>query len=293
MRDDELLSRLEQLDPTLVEAPPAPGSARHTSILEHAMSLATDPTTTTDVDPARRHRRWPRLAVAAAAAAAVAAAALLLPQPGSGDSASAAVRDAAATMADITNLRAALHFESGEEITDVDLAVAGNDLQAEQDMLTKDDGEHTRYRSVVVDDIDYETSWENGVEHTQAEPLGVNYDITPFGEASAAVVDAALEGADVEKVGTEDVRGVATTHYRVSLAEAGESALAKLPRAARNWFDLTFDEDHISGDVTFDIWVDSDDLIRRFDTAYSGTTMSIEYFDFDADITITPPPVTD
>jgi hypothetical protein len=122
----------------------------------------------------------------------------------------------------------------------------------------------------------------------RAWPVDPNYELAPFGEASAAVIDAALEGSDVEKIGTEDVRGVETTHHHVHIAEAGQSALAGLPRSFLGWFDLYFDEDHIAGDMTLDIWT-ADDMIRRFGVTSAAGSMTADYFDFNADIAITPP----
>jgi hypothetical protein len=291
MRDDDLLSQLEQLDPTRFEEPPAPGSSRSTSILQRAMSITTQPAPDLDLDPAppSRRRRWPRLAVAAVAAA-VAAVALLLPQPGNGDSASAAMRSAARTMAGVTNLRGRMHVETNGDISDAAMELAGTDIKAVMDTRFKEKGVHTRYEAVVVDGTVYQRFWYNGLTGKfMAEPVESQVKFVPFGKASADVLEAALQGSGVEEVGSDVLRGVTTTHYRIKLDDAGASALVKLPHSELSGFGLPDDGDLDGGDLTLDVWVDGDHLIRRLNAVYPGTKVSIEYFDFDADITITPP----
>lgn len=246
-----------------------------------------------DVDipvPEGNRRRWRIGAVAAAVAVGVTGAAVLVPQRGGNPSASAEVVRAVEATAEVTSLRAEMRFEDEFNVSDVTIESVGEDRKVVQEMRARESTAIDRYEWVVVDGIEYATNFYVDGPETTAEPLDPNYELAPFGEASAAVVDASLEGADVEMVGSEDVRGVATEHYRIELADPGEEALAGLPRAQRGWFDLLFDEDHHVKDVAIEIWVDDDDLIRRFAVSSSTGSMSAEYYDFGADITITPPP---
>jgi len=291
MRDDELLAQLEQLDPTRSEAPPSPGSPHYISILEHAMNLTLEPEHELDTEtlPSRRRtRRWMMVAAAAACVVAVTAGAVVL-RPGHEPSAEAAVNEAAAALAEVSSLRANLHFEDDDDVSDVTVEAAGHDRKVVQEMRAVGSDQTDTFRWIVVDGTEYYTATYDGHEQTTAGPLDPNYELAPFGEASSAVVDAALEGSDAEEIGTEDVRGVQATHYRIHLAQPAQSALAALPRAQRGWFDLSFEVDYHAEDVTIDIWV-ADDIVRRISVSSPAGTLSAEYFDFNADITITPPP---
>jgi hypothetical protein len=111
-----------------------------------------------------------------------------------------------------------------------------------------------------------------------------------FGESSAAVLTAVLEDADVDEVGSDEIQGVEATHYRLELADAGESALAALPDQQQDWFGLIIGDGGLSGNATVDIWV-ADGLVRRFEISSPDYgSQSVEFYDFNADITITPPP---
>lgn len=94
--------------------------------------------------------------------------------------------------------------------------------------------------------------------------------------SSAAVVRAALAGGDVVDVGDETGRGVRTTHYRVTIDDAGRAALAALPANQRAWFrlqDLRADR--------LDVWV-AGDLIRRLHIRVEedDSDTTVDYFDF-------------
>lgn len=110
---------------------------------------------------------------------------------------------------------------------------------------------------------------------------------------------AALEeaNADITEIGTEDVRGVSTTHLRaiVDLAELN-AAISDEERA-------TLERDLGDLDVAafpIDFWVGDDGLIRRYsmniDQAAdagegpSNATVVFEFFDYGADISIEAPP---
>lgn len=292
MREDELIELLEQLDPARSEEPPAPGSARYTAMREQAMRTSTTPiqgsapdsTTPTPQPRSPRRRRF----VAAAAAAAVAVAVGVgVQRPGNEPSAEATIAAAAAELAQVTSLRADIRFDNDVFRTGRSThAISGHDYDSVWEETT-DDGAVETERIVTVDDVEYRT---DSTGQTTAQPVDNTTDGGTFAESSAAVVTAALEDADVDEVGSEEIRGVDATHYRIEIPDVRESALAALDTG---WFDLiTADEnpDGLDQDVTVDIWV-ADGLVRRFaisspDYGYE----SMEFYDFNADITITPPP---
>lgn len=103
--------------------------------------------------------------------------------------------------------------------------------------------------------------------------------------------------ADITEVGTEDVRGVSTTHIRalVDLAEL-DAAVGEEERET-----LERDLGELAGsEFPIDFWIDDDGLIRRYsmdlDQSNSGgegptgATVVFEFFDYGADISIEVPP---
>jgi hypothetical protein len=99
-----------------------------------------------------------------------------------------------------------------------------------------------------------------------------------------------LEAAsgDVEEVGTEEVRGVESTHYR------GTVDLSTFPGVAE-----------LGGDdqMEMEVWVGEDNMVRRVKWTQSinpqGTDQSVdasftcEYYDFGAEVVVDPPPADD
>jgi hypothetical protein len=298
MRDDELLELLGQLDPARSEEPPAPGSSRYTAIKEQAMSTSTSTNITpveesapgTDPIPAAPpsrppHRRWRY--VAAAAAVVVVAGTVVL-RPGNERSASATIAAAADELTEVTSLRADMRFDNiAFDGGDVSIAVSG--LDSESVWRMDADGGAESGRFVMVDNIEYRIEPSG---RTTAEPVDTYMDEEggSFGESSAAVLTAVLEDADVDEVGSDEIQGVEATHYRLELADAGESALAALPDQQQDWFGLIIGDGGLNGNATVDIWV-ADGLVRRFEISSPDYgSQSVEFYDFNADITITPPP---
>jgi hypothetical protein len=103
-----------------------------------------------------------------------------------------------------------------------------------------------------------------------------------------------LRGAseDFERVGTEDVRGVTTTHYKgtIDLTKVSENAPPEIAEQYRKLAELG-----PSTKVPMEVWIGDDDLVRRirFEQALdenSTMTMEEEFYDFGADVDVTPPP---
>jgi hypothetical protein len=108
-----------------------------------------------------------------------------------------------------------------------------------------------------------------------------------------------LEAAgEVEEVGAEDVRGQETTHYKTTIdlerqAELVEQDNPEAAKSIRKTIQLTGQRR-----VPMDVWVDSDQLVRRLKWTQktpageqqATTTMTMELYDFGADIEIELPP---
>lgn len=94
-------------------------------------------------------------------------------------------------------------------------------------------------------------------------------------------------GGTVTEVGTQDIRGVATTHYQVSvdtekLLQLGSLAAGGIPVPAA------------TGTTTMDVFVGPDGYLRELDVdvaiASSPVTITVQYFDFNRPVHISAPP---
>ncbi len=109
-----------------------------------------------------------------------------------------------------------------------------------------------------------------------------------------------VEGVEIEELGTETVRGVSTTHYRLTvdpevLAEqAGDDAIEDLEELGALGLD---------GPLPVEFWVGDDGYLYRMmmdiegdglaDGSFGALTMIYEMFDYNSAITIDPPPAED
>jgi hypothetical protein len=109
------------------------------------------------------------------------------------------------------------------------------------------------------------------------------------GDALAGLRGVAEDGVD--EVGTEELRGVRTTHFRadVDLRKAIEESGDVTDREAFE----RFAEQLGGGTATYDVWLDDDGLVRklRFDAPVQGTevVVTMELYDFgEADLPLVP-----
>ena len=106
---------------------------------------------------------------------------------------------------------------------------------------------------------------------------------------------------DVETVGTEELRGVTTTHYRATVDLAEYEKL--VPRAEReeleSLLDKAVDESTVE-DLPVDVWLDESGLVRKVTMSVTaeqeGTTepvtgaIAFELWDYGEDVEIELPP---
>jgi hypothetical protein len=96
------------------------------------------------------------------------------------------------------------------------------------------------------------------------------------------------EGADVQKVGSATIDGVATTHYRVKvdLAKALQSKGLSSPMLKEFASKMKT--------ATDNVWIDKDGLVRRIQFAYGMAAihmaMKMDLSDYGAHVTIAAPP---
>lgn len=111
---------------------------------------------------------------------------------------------------------------------------------------------------------------------------------------------------DVEEVGTEDIRGTSTTHYKatIDLEKAIEEAPGKTKKAMQQQLDIL-------GTTTLpvDVWVDEEGLLRRYETtvdmsnvdtggapagsAPTSMFMRMDLYDFGTEVNVEPPPANE
>lgn len=107
----------------------------------------------------------------------------------------------------------------------------------------------------------------------------------------------------VEKVGTEEVRGVWTTHYR-AVVDLGKEAAQQDPKIQRAYDDLI--EQLGTSKLPVEVWLDDQERVRRFATdvtvpdgtgspdtpenAEVRTQMAIDYYGFGTAVDVQAPP---
>jgi hypothetical protein len=115
-----------------------------------------------------------------------------------------------------------------------------------------------------------------------------------------------LEAAsgEIETVGSEELRGVTTTHYRATIDLREYEQLAP-PGKRKELRDMLGDLLQQAGltEMPFDVWLDDDGYVRKLETSFSASpegvggaveaSMVLELYDYGADVGIVPPPAAD
>jgi hypothetical protein len=115
-----------------------------------------------------------------------------------------------------------------------------------------------------------------------------------LGDADPGGTLDALRGVgDVERVGTETLRGVETTHYTATIDP--QKALDETPAELRDKVQKGLDE--LGGPVPVDVWIDGDGQTRKIamdvDAKAGRVSTNIEYYDFGTDVDVSAPPADD
>jgi hypothetical protein len=114
---------------------------------------------------------------------------------------------------------------------------------------------------------------------------------------------------NVEEVGTEEVRGVETTHYKgvIDLDRAVELAPADAREQVRQSIDQLKEQTGLT-ELPVEVWVDADGLPARIQYSFDGsiaaaatgadtegfsTIFTMELYDWGTDVTIEPPPASE
>lgn len=274
-------------------------------------SPATSPVTATGTSGAieledRRSRRNPLMLLTAAAAVLLLVGGLLVFSPDNTPPAVAAVHSAAATTADADSARVSttwvLEGTDGAEAQNLvgrfDAAYSGDDVmfnvQIDEQNISDIPEELPVTEGRLVDDVfyvDFEGQWfamdTDGL-------IGSTFtDFTDFIDPRS-VLDTIRSLTDSTEVGTATVDGVETTHYQ-SVVDLGDDSLVK-----SGWMAFDGLEVDTEGEVTVDLYVDADGVLRQFDlngnvedttgSGESGTfDISTRFHDIGSDITVEAP----
>jgi len=296
--DDDLLHQLAALDPTSTEAPPAPGSSRHDEILERAMTASDVPTPSTgptevplgpDPIPVGR-RAWPGRVLVALAAAVVLVVAVVVVDPfGSSRPASATqvIRSAATTTGEALTLRSEYRQDDDQGGLSV-IRSEHRGADVARRYFRVDASGHERPGGDSDEAIVYigEHGWLADGTRIDVPRSQRN---APYAPSSAAIVRAAVTPSTTTEIGPDDVRGQAAVHYRIRLDAAAIRRLSALPVNQRSGFELEYP----SNVRSLDVWVGGGHLLRirvlQDFEPQDGVGTTVEFYDFGADIHITPP----
>ncbi|MFC7814792.1 MULTISPECIES: LppX_LprAFG lipoprotein [unclassified Streptomyces] len=136
--------------------------------------------------------------------------------------------------------------------------------------------------------------------------MGAGDELNQLGGASQADKNPATESTfltgakDVEKVGTETVDGVETTHYKGTVALADlEKSLADEDKATQEKRQKSIEQYEKMGidKLTMDMWVDGDDQTKQFrmrgDADKGPLDMTITFLGINEPVKVTAPPAKD
>jgi hypothetical protein len=133
------------------------------------------------------------------------------------------------------------------------------------------------------------------------EQVGANFgQLLQGGQSDPGAFLETLRGAadDVEKVGSEQVRGVATTHYTATVNL--DDALEELPEDQGKGLRQMLERANVPDSYPVDVWIGDEGLARRvkftIEMSPPGTqqqmsqTQTLEFFDYGTEIDVSPPP---
>ena len=138
---------------------------------------------------------------------------------------------------------------------------------------------------------------------------GPGFDFSQFEQVTSSDPRKLLDliqavSGEIETVGTEQLRGVETTHYRVTVDPLAYEKLAP-PDKPQKLDSLVEGMAAQSGprEVPVDIWIDETGFVRKLTMAFSATqpdvsgssevSMSFELYDYGADVDIELPPASE
>jgi hypothetical protein len=159
---------------------------------------------------------------------------------------------------------------------------------------------------VMADQLPDGKSWVRG-EYEGVGAQGIDLgDLEPITKADPREMLGFLRGVsgEIQVVGTEELRGVDTTHYRATVDPAEFEKLA--PESEREQLGPLVDEfvgQSGIGEVPVDVWIDAEGMVRKVVMSFTATqpgssetaesTVSFELWDYGEPVAIEPPPASE
>jgi hypothetical protein len=182
-----------------------------------------------------------------------------------------------------------------------DLAAAtGGELGGEMEMVMDRFLLYMKFPPAVGSQLPRGKEWIRFDLKEAGKELGVDFeDLLQFQQADPTQSLHYLRGAtdDFEEVGSEEVRGVETTHYRGTVDL--RKVLEQVPADARDSFERVFELMDVN-ELPFEVWIDEDGLARRMKYEQplppgsggedASMALTMEMFDFGAAVDVEPPP---
>jgi hypothetical protein len=153
----------------------------------------------------------------------------------------------------------------------------------------------------MADELPDGTSWVRG-DYAGVGALGAGVD--DFTQVDPRELLGLLRAAsgDVEVVGTEELRGSETTHYRATVDPAEYAKTASDHEQLDALVDELVKQSGI-GDVPVDVWLDTTGMVRKVTLAFAATppggtgtaesSVSFELWDYGEPVTIEAPPASE
>lgn len=256
-----------------------------------------------ELDKGRR-RRNPLLLLSAAAAVLLLVGGVLVFAPDNTPSAVATVHNAAAATADVDSARITINVEidgtdgveEGQLSGQLDAAYTGSDIAFSLQIEDQGDdffGEEVPFNEArLVDDVAY---IDADGEWFAVDTDGLLGDmVSDFLDPRAALAKV-QELTETTEVGSATVDGVATTHYQSVVDLGDEESLV-----SSGWLPLEAMDVDTDGELTIDLFVDGDGVLRQLDlsgdvqdTSGSGESgtfdIATRFYDFGADIQVEAP----
>jgi hypothetical protein len=178
-------------------------------------------------------------------------------------------------------------------------AATGGAFAGELEMILEDLVMYMKFPEAITQQLPGGKSWVRIDLREAGKELGIDLEeLMQVQQSDPTQALQYLRGAsdDFEEVGEEDVRGVATTHYRgtIDLRKAAE----QLPEEARESFERAIDLIGVAN-LPFEVWIDEDGMARRmkYEQPLAGAdgeegtmALTMELFDFGVDVDVEPPP---
>jgi hypothetical protein len=159
----------------------------------------------------------------------------------------------------------------------------------------------------IADQLPAGKTWVRVDAEKTAKAAGVDLsDLEQFTGADPRTLLDFLKGVsgEIETVGSEEIRGVSTTHYRATLDLQNYEQLVP-PGQRKELRDMLGELLQQAGlaEMPVDVWLDDDGYVRKVELSFSASpegtpgaveaSMVFELYDYGADVGIVPPPAAD